>query len=252
MEEQSQTPTAKKRIHLIDEVRGIVLISMIFFHAVYDIHYIYGGGFDWFGGLTQLYWQYSISWVFVFIAGMSTQFSKNSLKRFTKLLVVALLISLVTFIAGVDTMVKFGVIHLLAACALFYLLFEPFLKKIPALPAALVLFIVFLICLHIPQGYIQLAPGIQLQLPVALYQYDLFAAFGFPSPSYVDSDYYPLLPYLFLYLSGMYCCIYFKKRGFPEFTKVKHSKILSTIGSHTLPIYLLHQPILIALFELLY
>ena len=241
----------KTRIYLIDELRGIVLLSMIAFHTVYDIHYIYDAGFDWFGGSLQLIWQYSIGWVFVFIAGMSTQFSRHAVKRFVKLLIVAVLISLVTYLAGIDQMVKFGVIHLLAACALFYLIFESFLKKAPLLPAAICTFIIFLIVLPIPQGYIQVLPGVQITLPQALYMHDIFAAFGFPSPSYVDADYYPFIPYIFLYLSGMYTCLYAKKHGFPEFSKYQHAKFLSTIGSHTLPIYLLHQPIILGTIELI-
>ncbi|MDO5044506.1 MAG: heparan-alpha-glucosaminide N-acetyltransferase [Coriobacteriia bacterium] len=255
MDEHTQAlrePSEKQRIHLIDEIRGLVLISMIFFHAAYDVRYIFQEGFEWFSGPLQLYWQYSIGWTFVFIAGMATQFSRNSLKRFIQLALVALLISVVTYIASVDAMVKFGVIHLLASCALIYMLFGTMLKKFPALPGALLCFVLFLLTLPTQSGYLQVFFGVQPALPDILYNSPYLFWLGFPHPGYVDADYYPMIPYVFLYLSGMYTCLHFKQKGFPQVMKELHLPILAKIGTHTLPIYLLHQVVLIALLSVVF
>ena len=79
-----------------------------------------------------------------------------------------------------------------------------------------------------------------MALPKGLYA-DLFTAWlGFPFPGFVSSDYFPLLPWIFLFWSG-----YFLYRLRPEepHRELPRVAVLTWMGRHSLLIYLLHQPV---------
>lgn len=61
----------QKRITIFDTVRGFTMISMAGFHACYDLAYLYDWDMLWFTQTVfQDIWRASISWVFLFIAGL--------------------------------------------------------------------------------------------------------------------------------------------------------------------------------------
>ena len=56
-----------KRLELIDTIRGLTLISMIVYHFVWDMVYLYGAEWTWFEDSTL--WQQSICQTFVILSG---------------------------------------------------------------------------------------------------------------------------------------------------------------------------------------
>ena len=73
---------------------------------------------------------------------------------------------------------------------------------------------------------------------------------GFPDPEFFSGDYFPLFPWIFLYLTG-----YFLYGMFMKFPEVKNAlrihlpvPFLVTAGRHSLLLYLLHQPLLMLVF----
>lgn len=72
----------QKRITIFDTVRGFTMLSMAGFHACYDLAYLYGREMPWFTETVfQDIWRASISWVFLFIAGWMCTLSRNNGKR---------------------------------------------------------------------------------------------------------------------------------------------------------------------------
>ena len=80
---------------------------------------------------------------------------------------------------------------------------------------------------------------------------DLLAVLGLPGPGFWSSDYFPLVPWVFLYLCG-----YFLWRLIGSRQRVMDRLRpgigpLALIGRHSLAVYLLHQPALMAVFTAL-
>ena len=48
------------RYSLLDNLRGLTLISMVMYHTVWDMVYIYENDWDWFKGNQAYIWQQSI------------------------------------------------------------------------------------------------------------------------------------------------------------------------------------------------
>ena len=87
-----------------------------------------------------------------------------------------------------------------------------------------------------------------LALPEGLYR-NLFTAWlGFPAEGFVSSDYFGLLPWIFLFWTGL-----FLYRLHPGDAKTGlRIPGITAMGRHSLLVYLLHQPIIYGVLMLLY
>ena len=66
-------------------------------------------------------------------------------------------------------------------------------------------------------------------------------------------DYFPILPWIFLFIAGYFLNRILKARGWDEkFFARGNVPVLNWLGRHTLPIYLIHQPVLYGLGMLWY
>ena len=234
------------RVHGFDVLRGFSVISMVLFHFCYDLRYIAGLPLGFFQPPLQDIWRCSISWAFVFIAGCMFAWSRNNLKRAGRYLAVAFLVWLVTTLVAVDTPINFGIIYCMGSCTLICWLLDRIHFRPEGGIAALIFFLVFLFLRDLPQGFVGIGP-ISLELPYSLYSTPYFACLGFPGPGFASGDYYPTLPYLLLYLSGSAMGRYWKRTSCPSFLITLQCAPLEWVGQHALPIYVLHQPVLLAL-----
>ena len=180
----------QKRITIFDTVRGLTMISMAGFHACYDLAYLYDWDMPWFTQTVfQDIWRASISWVFLFIAGWMCTLSRNNIKRAAKYALAALVVWLATTLVSVDDSVNFGIIYCMAACTGIVALTDPVLKKISArwgMSLCLVLF------------------ALTWSIPKTIYPVPYLAWLGFPNPGFVSGDYYPIIPFIFMYLAGYF------------------------------------------------
>ena len=240
---------SKGRVTFFDTIRGLSVVSMILFHFTYDLFFISHIKLTWFTPLLMQVWIPSISYPFIFIAGCMCAFSKNSFKRAGIYSLVALAIFTATTFAKVDTPITFGIFFCMASCTLVEALISRFIVMPKGYAAAILFLLIFVICIPISAGYIGVGNMI-FSLPKELYQTPYLAWAGFPSPTFSSGDYYPLLPYLFLYLSGAAFNRQFKEEGYPDWMKTFSLPLVTEMGKHSLLIYILHQPILllIALF----
>ena len=233
------------RIGIFDAVRGLSVVSMVLFHLCYDLKFLAGLSLPWFAPPLQDVWRCSISWTFLFVAGCMCPLSRSNLRRGLQYGLVALAVWAVTSVAAVDTPISFGIIYCMAACTLVAWA----MGRLGALPrgpmAAAVLVVAFLALQGISRGTVGLGPW-QLVLPRELYESGLLSWLGLPGPRFASGDYYPLLPYLMLFLAGAAMGSTWKERGYPTWTRKVHVPLVNAVGRHALLVYVAHQPVLLA------
>lgn len=243
-------PSAKQRMAFFDVLRGFSVISMTLFHLCYDLRFLYGFDLTFFRPPFQDIWRASISWTFLFIAGCMCSFSRDGLKRASRYLLAALAIFVVTSVAAVDTPINFGIIFCMGACTLI----EYLLQKAQASPEGwtigLILFLIFIVLRGVPLGYIGLF-GQTIALPRWLYATPYLSFLGFPGPDFASGDYYPVIPFVFMYLTGTAFGRMWRKEGYPAWFQGISCRPLEWVGQHALPIYILHQPAILGILSVL-
>lgn len=220
----------KKRYHLLDILRGICIIIMIIYHGIYDLSEIFGMNYDFLYEPPMEFLRKSTVSVFILLAGISCQFSRNNWKRGFKTLLCALVITAFTALFMPSELIIFGILHFFACCMLLYAASASLLKKIPTWVGLAIFLLIYLLTLDIASLFSQVPHSF------------LLYALGFPS-GYHSADYYPLLPWMFLFFVGSFLGRFFKEQRVPAFFEANPLPILSFIGKHTMIIYLLHQPV---------
>ncbi len=237
-----------KRIYWLDWLRGLAIIFMIIYHMIYQ-------RVIWFNlPATVLdfpvvrFFQLGAQLLFISISGISCSFSKSNWRRGGICLGYGLILSLVTYIVAPDELIVFGILHFLGTAIILYgllkVLFAPIKPQIGA-PFFLFLFLLAYPLIY-KYNYAELMtchPFIQL-----LWEKGCFNLLGFASPTFSSSDYFPLIPWLFLFLSGTFMGTLLKERPTPSNPPRVKLPLLTFMGKHSLIIYLLHIPAILALF----
>ena len=232
----------KKRIWELDAARGLCILGMIAVHLLYD--------------LTELYrlvsWQlppafsFLQSWggvLVLLISGICATLGSRSIRRGSIVFSCGMLCTAVTagmYFAGMadkGLIIYFGILHCLGICMLFW----PVAKKWPtwllAAAGSAVIAIGFWLDVNVRVGFSWLIP------------------FGIIPRGFLTADYFPLLPYLGFFLLGAVLGRLLYRSRQSILPKVNSQspilRFLQWTGRHSLLIYLLHQPVLTALFELM-
>lgn len=272
----SQHTASSQRVRGYDILRGFSVISMVAFHACYDIVYLWDVRLGWFRSPLQDVWRASISWCFLLIAGIMCSYSRNNLKRALKYLFVAALIWIATTMIAVDTPISYGIIYCMGFSSLLAWALEKLFHRnrdacateLDGLASrtpngsrsnqltivTITLFLAFLLALEVPQGRLGLGvfSGPYITLPKCLYTTEMLNWLGFPGPSFASGDYYPPIPYSLLFLVGSTLGLYMKRQGVPSILNKMRCAPLEWIGRHALEIYVVHQPIVLALLTLVF
>ena len=230
---------SKPRIWELDALRGVCILCVIVVHFLFDLSFF--GGLD----LTLPAWYVFIQEyggaIFVVLSGVCVTLGSKSVRRGLIVFACGMLITAVTYgmyrlgMSGADVVVKFGVLHLLGVCMLVY----PAFKKLP--PAMLtVLGLVIAITGYAIRG-------------VVVPQHWLFPL-GLTYEGFTSSDYFPLFPQLGYFLIGAAIgkTAYREKRTLlpGAFQQTPVARFFCWCGRQSLFIYLLHQPIVYGLLEL--
>ena len=239
-----QTEAKRPHYDLLDTVRGLCILSMVAYHGMYDLVDIIGLGAPWYTGLPGYIWQQSICWTFILLSGMCWQLSRHHVKRGLLLVGCGAAITLVTGWVMPSHRILYGVLNLLGLSALLLIPLEKVFRKIPAWAGLAGALLLFALTRNVSRGSLGFEGLVLCPLPEWLYTTDLFAVVGFHSPSFWSTDYFPLLPWFFLFCAG-----YFLWSGLSKSARAKELlqagvRPLSFLGRHSLVIYLLHQPVL--------
>lgn len=234
-----------ERYHLIDTLRGLAVVQMVLYHFLFDVYVIQGLDPTWISIPLVHLWQQEICRTFLILSGISFHLGRHHWRNGLLLTGCGLLVMGVTLVATPQVAVRFGVLSLLGAALLLAALLRPVLEKIPAVPGAVASLLLFCLTESLQQGVIRLGGVVLAQVPQVLYQRGLMTCLGFPGPGFTSSDYFPIFPWFFLYLTGYFAGRLLLRR--PPAWLAWSLLGLDWVGRHSLLIYLLHQPVAYAL-----
>jgi len=221
----------KRRIELMDAVRGFDLYVMIVHHICYDLCAFCAFPWVWFTNPVWDVIHYLSAGTFILLAGVSANFSRSNVRRGLKTLAIALGITVVTRV--MEMPILFGVLHLLGACMVLYGLTQRFWEGLPAWVIPTLSAAGTLATAKLVNGY----PSTHAHLWM----------FGLVTPDFWSSDYFPLLPWVFVFLFGAWAGKYIRAGRMPRRFYEAKAPRLAAVGRHSLLIYVLHQPVIYGL-----
>ncbi|NJE03074.1 heparan-alpha-glucosaminide N-acetyltransferase [Thermococcus sp. MV11] len=234
----------KGRYWEVDLLRGIGITMMVVSNFVTDLWLFLN-----YSGHRTFWFAFAVTTasIFVFTSGLSFWISysraikrnpqpyRKYFRRFIKLFGLGMLITLITSLLPGRMTIHFGILHFLGVATLLAIPFHRFGRK------NLFWAFFFLLSYSLVRN---LHDGLFL-LPLGITPEDYFAP-----------DYFPIFPWFGVYLLGMTAGSVFYPTGerkvrlpTPENPLVH---LVTFAGRHTLAIYLLHQPVLVALLRLIH
>ena len=224
-----------RRLHALDLLRGVTLLSMIAYHGTWNLVYLFGVELPWYEQLPGHLWQQSICWTFILLSGFCFSLGSRPLKRGLVIFGGGALVTLVTLIAMPENQILFGILTFTGSAMMLMVPLEKLLRKVPAslgIVAAMALFFFFR----------------NWQAPAWLYRNLLTAYLGFPTIAFVSMDYFPIFPWIFLFIAGYFLYRILHSLGLDRKLFARGNvPVLNWLGRHTLPVYLIHQPVLYGL-----
>jgi uncharacterized membrane protein len=238
----------ENRFWEVDFLRGIAVAMMVLYHFVFDLDYFGISDLDIHEGF-WVYFAHLTAFLFVLLMGISVVLSHERmvllgqgeaflpklLRRGVWILCLAMGITLVTYAAVGNGFIVFGALHLIGVSLI---LAYPFLRlgAANAFIGSLVIFI-----------------GIYLQSLSFGYPWLLWL--GLSPVRFYSLDYLPLFPWFGVVLLGIavgdiFYKGYRRRISLPELSSSYAVKPLAFMGKNSLIIYLIHQPILIAILHL--
>jgi uncharacterized membrane protein len=225
----------KERFIEIDFIRGFAITMMIVFHLFWDLDYyglspmdnqIYGYG--------QLFPPIFFSLVGIcLVISSQHKTQKQLIIRGMWILAIGFIITILSRIIIPEKPVTFGVLHCIG---LSIILSSFFVKKKTNVSYLSIILITLGILIN--NWHVQ-KPNI-IQLAIGIHQADLWR---------YTVDYFPLLPWFGVMLFGVALGNILYKDGkrqfpFPDLSKYMPIRIISWFGKNSLPVYLLHQPLI--------
>ncbi len=224
----------KQRYAWVDLWRCLAVLTMVVFHALWDL--------ERFGALPSGMMETPAANIvrflgggsFIVISGMLVLRSNASIRRGFFLFGVGLAVAAVTALAGIP--VRFGILQLLGTCMMLCGALRERLRRATGLPFAVLCILLFAASWLLSA---RVTVSCRWLYPIGLRDKDFFSA-----------DYWPLLPWGFLYLLGTQLGAATLRGG--KGTSRTVPEALTFPGRHSLLIYLIHQPLLYGLCWLLF
>jgi len=236
----------RERFWEIDALRGIAVVAMVLYHFSYDLAYF--GLFDvgFFRSGLGLNTGRLIGGSFIFLAGLSLTLSygratasggklfRKYLSRGLRIFSYGLAITLLTWIFLPEGTIVFGILHLIGASII---LAYPFLRLKFA---------------NVVLGVACIAAGFLLR---GLDVHSPWLVWLGTDPTFFMLDYWPIFPWFGVMLLGVAAgnALYGDrmKRATPPTPRPQAVLPLAFLGRHSLAVYLIHQPVLLAALILL-
>lgn len=218
----------RRRFDILDAWRSLAVVLMAVYHFLYDL-YIFGvlSAPQMFSAPLNVLERF-ICCSFLLLAGASARFSRSNLRRGIIVLACAAVVEAGAAIAGQT--IRFGVLMCLGVSMVLYHWAGKYLQKLPGRGAA--------------AGYLALFVLTGLWAESVRAPVKWLYPLGFRAVGFRSADYFPLLPWFFLFLLGTVLggwCL--EHRESPILT-APLPEILTWPGRHSLIIYVLHQPVL--------
>jgi uncharacterized membrane protein len=224
---------------LIDALRGLAIAQMIVYHFIFDLNFF---GFSKVQVLLDqpwIAWRTAIVSQFLLLAGISLSLRsafkpawQDFWRRWRQIALAAVLVSVGSWIAFGPYFIWFGILHFLLLALLIVRLMLPLAAWNLALGAAAVL--------------------IGLVFTHELFDIEPLSAMGFVTHKPYRADYVPLLPWIGVVLIGAGLGSLWQRHGFAlvpwaQRLNRRPPRVLVRLGTWSLSVYLVHQPLLMAL-----
>ncbi len=229
----------------VDTLRGIAVLMMITFHLLFDLNYLGMASINIQSGLLWFFGRLT-AFIFIFLVGTSLKLSYmrtilsgykgllilKYVKRGLRILLYAFIITIVTWLVIGNGYIIFGVLHFIGVAII---LSYPLLRHEKLdLPLAILFILIGLFLLN--------------------QRFDISYLFwlGIIPRDFYTLDYFPLLPWMGVVSIGIYVAgkLYkdYKRRFIiKNLSEYKIVEFLAFIGRHSLFIYFIHQPIIMAI-----
>ncbi|MFL7809410.1 MAG: heparan-alpha-glucosaminide N-acetyltransferase [Anaerolineae bacterium] len=237
-----QTDTRAARYWEVDALRGVAIILMVLFHLSWDLSFL---------GLAQIHmsanpWPWFsriIATTFLSLVGISLTISyarstrghpfHKYVLRGLKVFGFGLTITLATYLFIPHEFVVFGILHMIGFSIVAAYLFLPPARRY----------------LSMALGIAFLGVGIYLNRQITTSPWLIWL--GIPQIGRPMADWYPVLPWFGLVLLGITAghSLYpsgVRRFALPDWSSAPVIRQLSFLGRHSLLIYLVHQPVLLA------
>ena len=232
----------KKRIWELDVLRGVCILGMVVVHLIYDLQTFFSLPFLADSRLFDLIKQWG-GVLFLLISGICVTLGSHPVRRGLIVFACGLICSAVTAgmyflnMADKSIIIYFGVLHCLGVCMLLW----PLFKRLPVWALGLLGLGLTVLGLWISGNVVVDFPWL---IPLGLVPED-----------FASSDYFPLLSNLGFFLVGAFLgkTLYRKKETLlPRVNPANPVLAFFTrLGKWSLPVYLLHQPIITGLLYLI-
>ena len=232
----------KKRIWELDVLRGVCILGMVVVHLIYDLQTFFSLPFLADSRLFDLIKQWG-GVLFLLISGICVTLGSHPVRRGLIVFACGLLCSAVTAgmyflnMADKSIIIYFGVLHCLGVCMLLW----PLFKRLPVWALGLLGLGLTVLGLWISGNVVVDFPWL---IPLGLVPED-----------FASSDYFPLLSNLGFFLVGAFLgkTLYRKKETLlPRVNPANPVLAFFTrLGKWSLPVYLLHQPVITGLLYLI-
>ncbi len=230
------------RLSGLDTLRGVAIVLMITFHISYDLRHF---GYINIEITRDIFWvsfRIVIVSIFLFIVGVSLALAyrgginwRKLIKRLILLLLSSIFVSLATYIIFPTAWVYFGIIH---AIFTFTILSLPFINR----------------------GYAPLILAVVIFISYYFFTFNMHALFNIIAPilnlpKYHTVDLVSIIPWFSTVLIGVFVVnLKLENYLFNRELLTNNSIInryLKILGTNSLIIYLIHQPILYLIFNLI-
>ncbi|HPD01983.1 MAG TPA: heparan-alpha-glucosaminide N-acetyltransferase domain-containing protein [Eubacteriales bacterium] len=268
--ELSVSAPRRRRIWELDFIRGLCILLMIFDHIAYIVWDIFAPA--WFGSVIEEttfaakfsrflidYWNSELRLVghpivlflFFSLCGTSCSFSRSNLKRGFELMLVAIAISVATYLFDESLFIHYGTITFLAFCILIWEFFDRLAAFFGKAQKYVTAAISLAIAIAVTCVYFQYRNDTLENLPAAAgwlfeqaYLYDIFNSPG---------EFTAFIPWAAFFFFGAFVgpLLYGKKRSLLPFLDRGWQKPVSFVGRHTLLIYCVHQIIITGVLALI-
>ena len=234
--------TVQTRYQLIDILRGVAIVLMVWFHFSWDLWHFGYADFDFYRDPFWLNLRTLIVSLFLLLVGVSLVLAARGgmnwpryFKRLGLLAGFALAITLASWYSNPQRVIVFGILHFIAFASVAAL---PFLRGF----------------------WLTLLTGIGLIVLDTQFSHPLFDRpalhwIGLMTHKPLTEDYVPVIPWLGVVLVGIFvgqALFRWPQLAFVARVRSERApaRLLALAGRHSLAIYVLHQPLLFGLFWL--
>src|SRR3989344_1570882 len=230
----------QNRFWEIDFFRGLAVFLMIIYHFIFDLNYFNFISINMYSGFLGILQKF-IAITFISLVGISLSLSskakskKQNFKRGLLIFSLGLILTLLSYIFVKESVIYFGILHLIGISIIISIPFLKYFKLNLFLGILVLIFNRFISSISVNYKWL---------IPI-----------GIRYPNFKTLDYFPLIPWFALVLFGIFIgkILYDENRKFKFINepKIFIINIFKFLSKNSLTIYLLHQPIMIAILYLI-